>query len=304
VDAQDTFDGMPTRLFTCTPTKLVTWSDCPRRYRFTYLDRKAKGAPWAHNSVGSSVHNALRDWFIAEPEARTLDYAVERIEKGWINEGFRDGEQSREWRARAADMTVDYLREQDVQAEPAGVERTVSTATHGMALSGRVDRIDLRDSPDGGEELVIVDYKTGRRILDDNDARTSLALAIYVVAASKTLRRRSRRVELHHLPSKSVAAFEHSPQTLERHLGRAEEIANEAATATETWKGRLSGLAEDAADGDAAAIAAIDEVFPANPGTMCSWCDFRRWCPSGQDASTELQPWDGLARDSIESGSD
>ena len=300
MDAQDTFDGMPTRLFSCTPTKLVTWSDCPRRFRFTYLDRKAKGAPWAHNSVGASVHNALRDWFVADPQTRTLDYAVERVEQGWINEGFRDGVQSREWRARAADMTVDYLREQDVQAEPAGVERTVSTATHGMALSGRVDRIDLRDSADGGDELVIVDYKTGRRALDDNDARTSLALAIYVVAAAKTLRRRSRRVELHHLPTKSVSAFEHSPQTLERHLGRAQEIADEAATATEIWKTRLNGLAEDAADGDASAIAAIDEVFPANPGTMCSWCDYRRWCPSGQDASEELQPWDGLARDSVQ----
>jgi len=297
VDAQDTFDGMPTRLFSCTPTKLVTWSDCPRRFRFTYLDRKSKGAPWAHNSVGASVHNALRDWYVAEPQARTLDFAVERVEKGWINEGFRDGVQSREWRAKAADMTVDYLREQDVQAEPAGVERTVSTATHGMALSGRVDRIDLRESADGGDELVIVDYKTGRRALDDNDARTSLALAIYVVAAAKTLRRRARRVELHHLPTKSVAAFEHSPQTLERHLGRAQEIADEAAAATEIWKTRLSALASDAADGDASAISAIDEVFPANPGTMCSWCDYRRWCPSGQDASEDLQPWDGLARD-------
>ena len=297
MDAQDTFDGMPTRLFSCTPTKLVTWSDCPRRFRFTYLDRKSKGAPWAHNSVGASVHNALRDWYVAEPQARTLDFAVERVEKGWINEGFRDGVQSREWRAKAADMTVDYLREQDVQAEPAGVERTVSTATHGMALSGRVDRIDLRESADGGDELVIVDYKTGRRALDDNDARTSLALAIYVVAAAKTLRRRARRVELHHLPTKSVAAFEHSPQTLERHLGRAQEIADEAAAATEIWKTRLSALASDAADGDASAISAIDEVFPANTGTMCSWCDYRRWCPSGQDASEELQPWDGLARD-------
>jgi len=297
VDAQDTLDGMPTRLFTCTPTKLVTWSDCPRRYRFTYLDRKPKGAPWAHNSVGVSIHNALRDWFVAEPERRTLDYAVERVEGGWVKEGFRDAAQSQEWRSRAADMTVDYLRGQDIHDEPIGVERTVSTATHGMALSGRVDRIDLRDSDDGGEELVIVDYKTGRRPLDDNDARTSLALAIYVVAAAKTLRRRARRVELHHLPTKSVAAFEHSPESLERHLRRAQDISLEAARATDEWKGRLSATAESAADGDVDAITAIDAVFPANPGTMCSWCDYRRWCPSGQDASEELQPWDGLARD-------
>ena len=52
---------MPRRLYACTPTRLSTWLDCPRRYRMTYLDRPPppKGAPWAHNSLGASVHNAL-----------------------------------------------------------------------------------------------------------------------------------------------------------------------------------------------------------------------------------------------------
>jgi putative RecB family exonuclease len=55
------FEGMPQRLYPCTPTRLSTWLDCPRRYRMTYLDRPApaKGPPWAHNSLGASVHNAL-----------------------------------------------------------------------------------------------------------------------------------------------------------------------------------------------------------------------------------------------------
>ena len=61
---QDTLDGMPRKLWTCTPTRLDAWLSCPRRYRFTYLDRRQKGLPWAHNSVGSSVHNALRDWWL------------------------------------------------------------------------------------------------------------------------------------------------------------------------------------------------------------------------------------------------
>jgi len=55
------FEGMPQRLYPCTPSRLHAWLDCPRRYRFTYLDRPApqKGPPWAHNSLGASVHNAL-----------------------------------------------------------------------------------------------------------------------------------------------------------------------------------------------------------------------------------------------------
>ena len=29
----------PVRLFVCTPSKLAAFEDCPRRYRFTYVDR-------------------------------------------------------------------------------------------------------------------------------------------------------------------------------------------------------------------------------------------------------------------------
>ena len=36
------FEGMPRRLYACTPTRLSVWLDCPRRYRMTYLDRPAR----------------------------------------------------------------------------------------------------------------------------------------------------------------------------------------------------------------------------------------------------------------------
>ena len=292
---QHTLDGMPRKLWACTPTKLDTWLSCPRRFRFTYLDRRQKGLPWAHTSVGSSVHNALRDWWSLPLERRTPGSAEDLVAGGWITDGFRDDTQSGQWCDRAAAMTSAYVAGLDPTDEPAGVERTVSTATHGMALSGRVDRIDRRASDDGGEELVIVDYKTGRRALDDDDAKSSLALAVYVVAARRTLRQRSRRVELHHLPTGTVAVHDHTEESLERHLGRAEAISEEASAAETLWRGRLSQRVEDAADGDADAIEAIDAVLPAAPGPMCSWCDFRRHCPAGRGASVDLAPWDGLA---------
>ena len=274
--SQGLLDDMPRRLWTCTPTKLDTWLACPRRYRFSYLDRRQKGLPWAHNSVGSSVHNALRDWWSLPSERRTPESASDLVAKGWLTDGFRNDAQSAEWRDRASAMTAAYVDGLDPDDDPIGVERTVATTTHGMALSGRVDRIDLRVSDDGGDELVIVDYKTGRRPLTDDDARSSLALAVYVVAARRTLRRRSRRVELHHLPTGTVAAFEHSEESLGRHLRRAEEIAHDASAADTVWREQLSPLAEDAAAGDADAIEAIDAVLPPVVGPMCAWCDFRQ----------------------------
>jgi len=40
----------------------------------SYLDRPAppKGPPWAHNSVGASVHNALAGWWRLPLPRRTV----------------------------------------------------------------------------------------------------------------------------------------------------------------------------------------------------------------------------------------
>src|SRR3954462_4971298 len=175
--------GMPARLYPCTPSRLTSWLDCPRRYRMTYLDRPqpAKGPPWAHNSLGASVDNALARWWGLRRADRTPASAGRLLETGWIVDGFQDDAQSDRARLRARDLVEGYVATLDPDGAPVGCERTVATRTETLALSGRVDRIDRRPSGDGGSELVIVDYKTGRRPLTADDARSSLALAIYAV---------------------------------------------------------------------------------------------------------------------------
>ena len=81
-----------------------------------------------------------------------------------------------------------------------------------------------------------MDYKTGRHLLTVDDARSSLPLALYALAAERVMRRPCRRVELHHLPTGRVLAWEHSPQSLARQLRRAEDIAEECAVADERYR--------------------------------------------------------------------
>ncbi len=280
---------MPRRLYSCTPSRLNTWLDCPRRYRMTYLDRPAlpKGAPWAHNSVGAAVHNALAAWWRLPVSERTPEMAGALLVKGWLTDGFRDEEQSARWRERAREMVVRYVRELDPCDDPIGVERTVATRTDLIAVSGRIDRLDER-AADEGTELVVVDYKTGRHVLTTDDARGSLALALYAIAASRVLRRPCHRVELHHLPTGEVAVWEHTDETLGRHLRRAEGIAAECATADEAFK--TIPRPREPVD-----HTPYDAAFPPNPGTLCAWCDYVRHCPEGQQAAPRKDPWAGLA---------
>ena len=278
------FEGMPRRLYPCTPTRLSSWLDCPRRYRMSYLDRPSpgKGPPWAHNSLGASIHNALAGWWRLPVEQRTVPAAGRLVDRGWIDEGFAEAAQSARQRERAIAMVEGYVAGLDPADEPVGVERTVATRTDVIAVSGRIDRLDARPSDGGGTELVVVDYKTGRHVVSVDDARSSLALAIYAIAAARVLRRDCRRVELHHLPTGQVVSWEHTPESLRRHLRRAEDVATECADADERMRAPLPR--EE-----------YDTVFPPRPNPACGWCDYLRSCPEGRAAAAPHRPWDALA---------
>jgi hypothetical protein len=156
VEEQLTFAHMPPRLFACTPSRLATF-DCPRRYRFTYIDRPApaRGHPWAHHVLGATAHVALYRWWLLPAARRTPDEGVRLVRRHWRNLGFRDDEQSDGACAGTAAWVRRYL-------------------TH---------RVDPRAEPVG------VDYKTGRRTPTEDDARSSRALALYVLGVRRALRR-------------------------------------------------------------------------------------------------------------------
>ena len=279
------FEGMPRRLYPCTPTRLSAWLDCPRRYRMTYLDRPPppKGPPWAHNSLGASIHNALAGWWRLPLAERTVAAAGGSSTAAGSTRVSPTRTQSVRCREHAIEMVQGYVAHLDPADEPLGVERTVATRTDTIAFSGRIDRLDARPAEDSaGTELVVVDYKTGRHLLTVDDARGSMALALYALAASRVLRRPCHRVELHHLPSGRVVAWSHSDASLARHLSRAEDIAQECAAADEQLR---DGLPAER----------YDEVFPPRPSASCGWCDYLRHCPEGTTAAITRRPWDGLS---------
>ena len=220
-----------------------------------------------------AVHNALRDWWDLPVEQRSPAAGAELVRTSWIDVGFRDADQSIEWRERAQRQVVDYLGDVDPAHQPLGIERTVSLKTDVFTLQGRIDRLD-----DRAGELAVVDYKMSRWQPTDDDARTSLPLALYAAAVWKMFRRKCVRVELHHLPSGAVASHEHTGESLKRKIDEAESIAHDARRAEE----------------DYAEFGADSSRFPAKVGPICQWCDFRAHCPAGQAVGPEKSDWAAL----------
>jgi len=193
------------RLVRVTPARLGVWEDCRRRYRLLYLDRPApsRGGARAPSTLGAVVHLALRALYALPPQARTPEAGARFVDRNWTSEGFRDAEQAHAYRERARGWVADNAEREAAATEVAALEQWVSAPVGRIVAEGRVDRIDRR-----GDELAIVDYKTGRRP-SDADARESRALALYAVATARSLRRPCTTVELHHLPSGEVAAWRH-----------------------------------------------------------------------------------------------
>ena len=275
---QQSFDGMPKRLYSASPSKLLAWLDCPLRYRMQYLDRPRPAArpQRAHTSIGVATHNALRDFWDLPPVERTPAVVERLVRQSWIDVGFRDRDQCADWLVRTTERVTAYLRGIDRGRQPLGVERTVSMRTETIAVTGRIDRLDERDGA-----LVVVDYKTGRARLTDDDARTSLPLALYAVAAAGMFRRPCVRVELHHVPTREVLSHEHTPESLQRKVAEAESIASDLRRADAAY-------AEEGAG---------SPLFEPRISPICPWCDFRAHCPAGQLVGPEKSDWAGLETD-------
>lgn len=275
---QPPLDGMPQRLYPATPARLSTYDDCPRRYRLTYLDRPAvaRGRAWAHRSVGAAVHTALARWWGLPLRARTPRAGGALLGQAWPTEGFRDEDQSRRARVRVRAEVEGYLAGVDPAAEPVAVERSIAVRTPHAWLWGRLDRLDDR----AGDGLVVVDYKTGTSVPGEEAAAGSQALAVYAAGAAGLMRRRCRRVELHHLPSGTVAAFEHTEATLAAHLDRADAVSAELDRLDAVHAGGLSRKVADAA-------------FPARVAPRCGWCEVRSLCGPGSVVPPR-EPWAGV----------
>ena len=266
--SQPSLPGMPERRAVATPSRLAAYEDCPRRYRYAYLDRPAppKGPPWAHNSLGASVHTALRNWYDIPVARRRPESVPTLLRAAWVREGYRDEAQERAVWRRAVGWLESYVG--TMPAEPLGVERVVAARTTVMAFHGRADRIDMRP------HLAIVDYKTGRSAPGEAEVRGSAALALYAYAAEQVFHRPCRRVELHHLPTGTVAGVDLTDESLARHLRRAEQTAMDIREAE-----RAVGAGADP-----------DDQFPVSPGPQCGWCDYRQVCPTGRELPGK-EPW-------------
>jgi putative RecB family exonuclease len=140
------------------------FQQCPRRYKFHYIDDLAKiyAKPRPYYTMGDHIHSALKDFMsVVPPEERDVTKVEDLLREKWrrYRKGFTDLDEERLWGEKALYQVRWFAESQDLSVTPIMVEDFHKTElSPNITLVGKVDRVDQAD----GGGLHIIDYKTGK----------------------------------------------------------------------------------------------------------------------------------------------
>ena len=233
-------------------TRIDAYRNCPRRFRYTYVDR-LPSRPSPHLSFGTSLHAALEAFHDRQLPGRPSEQELlDALYASWDQRGF--AELPREEQVAYYRHGQQVLRRYHARGEPDD-RHTVATEAwfevpfaYQAVVVGSIDRIDLDDD----DQLHVIDYKTGRKARPRSEVAGSLQLALYALACRHLYGRLPATVSLDFVvPDVTVTV-------------RREELDLDAAN--------------DAVLETAAAIRTA--AFPTTPNRLCDWCDHRAICPA------------------------
>jgi RecB family exonuclease len=150
------------------------------KYKYVYQDKIGKFYLKARPqfSFGSTLHHVLQE-FHEQGAVHTREEMVTTMQTQWISAGYQTQEEEQEHREKGEQIIHAYHEAHqeriEAQIETIATEKTITCDLGFFKLSGRIDRLDRH--PDG--TLEIIDYKSGRQEVTEEQVRNSLAMTCY-----------------------------------------------------------------------------------------------------------------------------
>ncbi len=241
-------------MFRASSYRLSMFEQCPRQYKFHYIDALAiiYARPRPYFTMGDHIHAALKDFMSIVPiEERTVSRLEDLLREKWRRnrKGFKDLDNEKQWGEKALSQIRWFAQNQDLSITPIMVEDFHKTElSPKITLVGKIDRVDQEP----GEGLHIIDYKTGK--IPGEIDRTQL----YIYALI---------------------------------LSREQELPVAKASYLYLDAGELQTLEPTAADLEEASdyvISTVDRIltekkYPAIINNYCGTCDFLEICPRKEE---------------------
>jgi RecB family exonuclease len=235
---------------TLSPTKISAYLRCPRFYWFLY-HKKYRRRPHGALSLGANLHRSLELVHVG-PERPSLDDLLLHFQSTWSGAGFDTPEAEKAGFEAGQAMLERYLAEAPPPEEmPTTLlqEKMLRMDRGHYILTGRIDRLD--EWPDGS--LDIVDYKSGRSEVTEEQVRCDVGLMAYETLVRAAYPGRTVRIAIHALRPNLRATVVRTPA--------------EAAGAAQVL------------DDVARAILAETLWTGVNVEERCVGCDFETYCP-------------------------
>ena len=251
-------------------SRLSTYESCPRQYRYRYLDELPIDGAGAEQHVGSVVHAVLERVYggVLAGGAPTLEEARRWFAEEWDRVPAtslriaRPGFTAEDYRGLGLTCLESYMRRHApfADGDTIAVEQQVDIDLgEGDLLVGYIDRV-VRQGPGVYE---IHDYKTSGSWPRPRDLDADRQLTLYELGLRRAYPDAREVLQVwHYLALK---------QRFER---------------------RRTGADRDRVrDACRRLIARVraERTWPARPGILCHWCDYRPVCPEG-GAHTRANP--------------
>lgn len=249
------------------PSKLTTFRECPLAFRFSAID-KLPEPPSAPALKGTLVHEVLERLFWDVPAGlRTAKRANAIFDE--IIPVFQQREDVLLLRLEETDAQAFvrdarrlvqnyFLLEDPNNVNVIGIELMVATPTVNPMLRGIIDRLDI----DANEDLIVVDYKTGRAPGKNFEDHKLTGVNFYAYLCEQLLGRLPKSVHLLYLREPIRISREMTPQ----HTRGTRAQTNAA------WQAITRACEKD--------------DFRPKPNRLCDWCAFIAYCPAkGGDLS-------------------
>lgn len=194
---------------TISPSKITTYLACPVKYRYTYIDSRAR---WllkakAYYSFGTTLHKVLERFHDSgETGVSTTSEVLAAYEENWIEAGFHSAEEMAEAYGEGRAILERHVAEsleKPADAKTLFVERQLRRDYGDFILNGRLDRVDEYD--DG--TLEVVDYKSGRETVQIEDVSSDIAMSCYQLLLRSKYPGRPVRARIVALRSGQSAAY-------------------------------------------------------------------------------------------------
>ncbi len=170
-------------------SQIETFRTCPLHYKLKYI-LKVPAPPSSAQSMGSSIHLALSDFYMAIKTGKraTRELMLRSLEESWISLGFSSKKHESLAFERAKGFLLRYYKKEfDVKKIPVVIEQPfviplspLLKKERPLKIGGKIDRVD--ELPHGKVE--IIDYKTGANVPTQKEVDHDLQLTFYAMAAS------------------------------------------------------------------------------------------------------------------------